>query len=222
MTSRFRPFVVFIILFSVKWGFSCTPAQTNSQNMMDSSPSPGNPKPGITDTAIFGNGCFWCSEAVFQLLKGVISAESGYSGGTVANPSYKEVCTGLTGHAEVIRVVFDPELISYEELLEAFWASHDPTTLNRQGNDVGTQYRSVIFYLNTAQKAAAEKAKTVLNQEQAFPNPIVTEISPAGPFYPAENYHQEYYDLNGSEPYCTFVIKPKLDKFRKVFHDKLK
>ncbi|HEX5001441.1 MAG TPA: peptide-methionine (S)-S-oxide reductase MsrA [Bacteroidia bacterium] len=190
--------------------------------MTDPITSPDNSSPGTTDTAIFGNGCFWCSEAVFQLLKGVISAESGYSGGTVAHPSYKEVCTGLTGHAEVVRVVFDPAQISYEELLEAFWASHDPTTLNRQGNDVGTQYRSVIFYLNPAQKAAAEKAKSVLNQEMAFPNPIVTEISPAGPFYPAENYHQEYYELNGSEPYCTFVIKPKLDKFRKVFHEKLK
>ena len=174
------------------------------------------------DTATFGSGCFWCTEAIFQMLNGVVSAESGYTGGHVENPTYRQVCTGETGHAEVVRVIFDPKVISYAQLLEAFWASHDPTTLNRQGNDVGTQYRSVIYYHNEGQQQLAVEMKARLNAEKVFPNPIVTEISPAVKFYPAENYHQEYYELNGSEPYCTFVIKPKLDKFRKVFKDQLR
>lgn len=175
-----------------------------------------------TDTATFGAGCFWCSEAVFQDLEGVHSVTSGYSGGTIKNPSYKEVCTGRTGHAEVIDIVFDPQKITYPELLEVFWKTHDPTTLNRQGNDSGTQYRSVIFYHNEEQKQLAEKYKKDLDASGAFDKPIVTEISPAGPFYKAEDYHQNYYNENGDQPYCTFVIQPKVEKFKKVFKDKLK
>ena len=174
------------------------------------------------DTATFGTGCFWCTEAVFQSLKGVEKAVSGYSGGTVSNPTYEQVCTGNTGHAECIQVIYDPKIISYKELLEAFLASHDPTTLNRQGADVGTQYRSVIFYHNAEQEKEAEAYKQKLNSEKAFENPVVTEITPFKVFYKAENYHQDYYRLNGHAPYCQFVIKPKLDKFRKVFHDKMK
>ncbi len=181
-----------------------------------------NKSNGVTDTATFGNGCFWCTEAVFESLNGVISAVSGYSGGVTENPDYKQVCSGQSGHAEVVQIVFDPSQITFEELLEAFWASHDPTTLNRQGNDVGTQYRSVIFYHNDDQKKSAEQLKQELNDKKVFPNPIVTEISPAVKFYVAENYHQQYFELNGNEPYCTFVIKPKLEKFRKVFKDKVK
>jgi peptide-methionine (S)-S-oxide reductase len=177
---------------------------------------------GMTDTATFGAGCFWCVEAVFQDLEGVISVASGYEGGKISKPTYKEVCSGLTGHAEVIQIVYDPAKISYKDLLEVFWQTHDPTTLNRQGNDSGTQYRSVIFYHNEEQKLLAEKYKKELNDAKAFDNPVVTEISPAQPFYKAEDYHQNYYNENGSQPYCTFVIKPKVDKMKKVFGSKLK
>lgn len=175
-----------------------------------------------TATAIFGNGCFWCTEAIFQQLEGVIKVESGYSGGANPNPTYEEVCTGLTGHAEAARITYDPAKISYATLLEAFWESHDPTTLNRQGNDVGTQYRSVIFYENEEQHKEAEFYKKKLQESGAFNNPIVTEITPLKEFYVAENYHQNYYNQNGSAPYCTYVIKPKLEKFKKAFKDKLK
>lgn len=175
-----------------------------------------------TDTATFGAGCFWCVEAVFQQLKGVISVSSGYAGGKIKNPTYREVCSGLTGHAEVCRIVYDPTIIAFDELLEAFWSSHDPTTLNRQGADRGTQYRSVIFYHNENQKILAENYKLKLNQEKAFDNPVVTEISPSADFYPAEDYHQDYYNNNTDAPYCTMVIGPKLEKFRKVFKEKLK
>ncbi len=174
------------------------------------------------ETATFGAGCFWCTEAQFQQLKGVEKVESGYAGGHVKNPTYKDVCTGTTGHAEVTNVYYDPAQISFDELLAAFWTAHDPTQLNRQGNDVGTQYRSVIFYHNEEQKKKAEEYKKKLNDEKAYDNPVVTEISPFTVFYKAEDYHQDYYNLNGSQPYCTFVIKPKLDKFQKVFKDKLK
>ncbi|MDN4163892.1 peptide-methionine (S)-S-oxide reductase MsrA [Cytophagales bacterium LB-30] len=174
------------------------------------------------EIATFGTGCFWCTEAIFEQLKGVNKVESGYSGGKISNPTYKEVCSGLTGHAECVKITYDPKVITYAELLEVFWQTHDPTTLNRQGNDVGTQYRSVIFYHNDNQKLLAEKYKKELNASGAFDNPIVTEISPAAPFYVAENYHQNYFSLNGNQPYCTFVIKPKVDKFKKVFADKLK
>lgn len=172
--------------------------------------------------ATFGAGCFWCVEAQYQQLDGVNRVESGYSGGHIANPTYKQVCTGTTGHAEVVNIYYDPAKLSYDELLAAFWTAHDPTQLNRQGNDVGTQYRSVIYYHSDEQKQKAEEYKKKLNDEQAYNAPVVTEISPAGEFYKAEDYHQNYYNENGSEPYCMFVVKPKLEKFQKVFKDKLK
>lgn len=175
-----------------------------------------------TELATFGSGCFWCTEAIFQQVKGVQKVISGYSGGKVKNPSYKEVCTGLTGHAEVVQITFNPAEISFDELLEIFWQTHDPTTLNRQGNDVGTQYRSVIFYHNEDQKRKAEYYRKKLDEAGIFNRPIVTEISPFTEFYPAEDYHQNYYRLNPSAPYCTYVIAPKLEKFKKVFTNKLK
>ena len=179
--------------------------------------------PGTSDTATFANGCFWCTEAIFEQLNGVISATSGYTDGQVKNPTYKEVCTGETGHAECLQIVYDPSKISFDELLEVFWETHDPTTLNRQGNDVGTQYRSGIYYHNEEQKQKAEKYKAELDKSGAFNKPIVTEVKPFSVFYPAENYHQEYFENNeGRNPYCTIVIRPKVDKFRKVFKDKLK
>jgi peptide-methionine (S)-S-oxide reductase len=172
--------------------------------------------------ATFGNGCFWCSEAVFQRLDGVISTRSGYEGGSIPNPSYADVCTGTTGHAEVIEITFDPAKITYGELLNVFWKTHDPTTLNRQGADVGTQYRSVIFYHNEQQKATAEKFKNELNKINAFGKPVVTAINKAQTFYVAEKYHQDYFNNNKDQPYCRLVILPKLDKLEKVFKGKLK
>ncbi|HEY9046694.1 MAG TPA: peptide-methionine (S)-S-oxide reductase MsrA [Ohtaekwangia sp.] len=172
--------------------------------------------------ATFGSGCFWCTEAVFQNVEGVEKVESGYAGGHVKNPTYKEVCSGLTGHAEVIQLHYDPAKVSYDELLEIFWKTHDPTTLNRQGADEGTQYRSAVFYHNEEQKQLAEKYKAELDEEGIFSNPIVTEIVPYTVFYKAEDYHQNYYNLNGNAPYCSYVIQPKLEKFRKVFKHKLK
>ncbi|MCK6617892.1 MAG: peptide-methionine (S)-S-oxide reductase MsrA [Cyclobacteriaceae bacterium] len=172
--------------------------------------------------ATFGSGCFWCTEAIFQRVNGVEKVESGYSGGKVKNPTYKEVCSGVTGHAEVVQITYDPKIISFDELLEIFWQTHDPTTLNRQGADVGTQYRSVIFYHTQEQKLLAEQYKKKLDESGAFERPIVTEISPFTGFYKAEDYHQNYYNLNGSAPYCSYVIQPKVDKFKKVFASKLK
>jgi peptide-methionine (S)-S-oxide reductase len=174
------------------------------------------------ETATFGAGCFWCVEAIFQQLKGVEDVKSGYMGGKIKNPTYREVCSGLTGHAEVIQIKFNPEIITYKELLEVFFQTHDPTTLNRQGADVGTQYRSVIFYHNQAQKELAEKIKTELNNNKVFDNLVITEISEASAFYVAEDYHQNYFNENGSQPYCTFVIQPKVEKFKNVFGDKIK
>jgi peptide-methionine (S)-S-oxide reductase len=174
------------------------------------------------DTATFATGCFWCTEAIFQELKGVYKATAGYSGGHVANPSYEEVCTGATGHAECLQIIYDPSVISYDELLEVFWECHDPTSLNRQGNDVGTQYRSAIFYHNDIQRQRAEHYKSELNKNKAYDHPVVTEITAFTKFYPAEDYHQHYYNNNGSQPYCAFVIRPKVEKFEKVFKDKLK
>ena len=179
-------------------------------------------KKNTMDTAIFGAGCFWCVEAQFQLLDGVQSVTSGFSGGTVKNPSYKEVCTGSTGHAEVCQIIYDPAKVSFDELLAVFWKTHDPTQLNRQGNDMGTQYRSVIFYTNEEQKKLAEKYKKELNASGAWDKPVVTEISPFTVFYKAEDYHQNYFNLHGNESYCEFVIQPKVEKFKKVFKDKLK
>ena len=173
-------------------------------------------------TATFGSGCFWCTEAVFQRVDGVEKVVSGYMGGSVKNPSYREVTTGKTGHAEVIQLHYDPAKISYDELLEIFWATHDPTTLNRQGADVGTQYRSVVFFHTDDQGKLAEAYKKKLDESGAFDNPIVTEITAASEFYVAEDYHQNYFNLNGNAPYCSFVIQPKIEKFKKVFANKLK
>lgn len=177
----------------------------------------------MRDTTTFANGCFWCTDAVFTELKGVISVTSGFSGGTTENPNYKQVCTGTTGYAECLQIVYDPSIISFDELLEVFWETHDPTTLNRQGADVGTQYRSAIFYHNEEQKRKAEKYKEQLDKTGAFDKPIVTEITAFKKFYPAENYLQDYYANNENKnPYCTMVIRPKIEKFRKAFKDKLK
>jgi peptide-methionine (S)-S-oxide reductase len=178
--------------------------------------------PQTTDTATFGAGCFWCVEAIFQQIEGVVSVKSGYEGGTRANPTYEEVCTGNTGHAEVCQLIFDPKKVSYKTLLQAFWESHDPTTLNKQGGDVGTQYRSAIFYHSSEQKTTAEFYKTELQKSGAFENEIVTEIVPAVIFYEAEKYHQNYFNQNGDQPYCQFVIRPKVEKFQKAFKNKLK
>jgi peptide-methionine (S)-S-oxide reductase len=207
---RFTTVAILALLFS----FSASGQKNKRQTTMENQSGP--------ETATFGSGCFWCSEAIFQNVEGVVKVESGYSGGKVKNPTYKEVCSGLTGHAEVVQLTFDPKKVSYDELLEIFWQTHDPTTLNQQGADVGTQYRSVVFYSSEEQKKKAEYYKARLEQEGAFDKPIVTEIAPAGPFYKAEDYHQNYYNLNGSAPYCSYVIKPKLEKFKKAFQDRLK
>jgi peptide-methionine (S)-S-oxide reductase len=175
-----------------------------------------------TETITLGNGCFWCTEAIFQQVKGVNKVTSGYSGGHVENPSYEEVCEKTTGHAEVLQVEFDTTQVTLDEILEIFWQTHDPTTLNQQGNDVGPQYRSVVFYHNKQQKERAEFFKKKLDESGAFSKPIVTAIEPFTNYYAAENYHQDYYKKNGNQPYCYFVIRPKLEKFEKAFKDKMK
>ncbi len=174
------------------------------------------------ELATFGAGCFWCTEAVFQNVKGVSKVVSGYAGGKVKNPTYREICTGTTGHAEVAQITFDPSKVSFEELLEVFWNTHDPTTLNRQGADEGTQYRSVVFYHTDEQRKAAENYKSQLEASKVFKNPIVTEISPLPDYYPAENYHQNYFELNPNQSYCQYVVRPKVEKFKKQFQSKLK
>jgi peptide-methionine (S)-S-oxide reductase len=179
-------------------------------------------KPASVEKATFGAGCFWCSEAVFLQLKGVKSVVSGYSGGHAKSPTYEQVCSGTTGHAEVIQVTYDPSVISFPELLEVFWKTHDPTTKNRQGNDIGTQYRSAIFYHTDEQRRLAEEYKKKLDASGAFRAPIVTEITAFKEFYPAEDYHQNYFARNPTQAYCNAVIPPKLDKLKKVFADKLK
>ncbi len=174
------------------------------------------------EVATLAGGCFWCLEAVFDDLRGVESVESGYMGGDVANPTYRQVCAGTTGHAEVVRVTFDPRVVSFREVLEVFFTIHDPTTLNRQGADVGTQYRSAVFYHTPEQKEMAEQTIAELNAEQIWDAPIVTEVVPAAEFYVAEDYHQEYFAQNPSQPYCRAVVAPKVSKFRQKFLDKLK
>jgi peptide-methionine (S)-S-oxide reductase len=174
------------------------------------------------ESAIFGGGCFWCLEAVFDQLQGVTSVESGYAGGKIENPTYQQVCGGGTGHVEVVRVNFDPQEITYGDLLDVFFSVHDPTTLNRQGNDIGTQYRSVIYYTSDEQRVAAEKAIVDLNAARTFPNPVVTTVEGAPKFFVAEPYHQEYYVNNSSQPYCQFVVAPKVKKFQKSFSQKMK
>lgn len=172
--------------------------------------------------ATFGAGCFWCTEAVFLNVKGVTKVVSGYEGGKVKNPTYREVCTGETGHAEVTQITYDPSKVSFEELLEVFWNTHDPTTLNKQGADEGTQYRSAVFYHNEEQKKIAEAYKKQLEASHVYKHPIVTEITAASTFYPAEDYHQNYYELNPNQGYCQYVIRPKVEKFKKQFASKLK
>lgn len=174
----------------------------------------------MSEKATFGAGCFWCVEAVFQRLQGVESVESGYTGGQTLNPTYKQVCSGNTGHAEVIQITFNPDQIQYKDLLDVFWHTHDPTTLNRQGNDSGTQYRSAIYYHDENQKRIAEESKKEVQSE--FNDPIVTEITPIGDYYPAEDYHQNYYNDNSFQPYCSFVITPKIKKLEKNYAEKLK
>lgn len=195
---------------------------TGMLSAQNGSTAKGKTMESNNETATLGAGCFWCVEAIYERLEGVGSVASGYSGGTVKNPTYEQVCTGRTGHAEVIQVTFDPKKISYKELLEVFFKTHDPTTLNRQGADVGTQYRSAIFYHSPEQKAAAEQVKKEIEAAKVWDDPIVTEISPFTVFYKAEQYHQNYYDQNSSQPYCMMVINPKLSKFRKEFSSKLK
>ena len=174
------------------------------------------------ETATFGSGCFWCTEAVFQRLKGVLSVESGYSGGHVNNPTYRQVCGGDTGHAEVIQITYDPAQVNYADLLEVFWKTHDPTTPNQQGNDFGPQYRSVIFYHNEEQKKLAQEYKIKLDKAGIWNDPIVTEIVPFTNFFKAEDYHQNYFNDNPNQPYCAFIIRPKVEKLEKVFREKLK
>jgi len=199
----------------------CTKKETNAQSEIKKETGVNEQMENL-EKATFGSGCFWCTEAIFERLEGVRSVVSGYAGGSVENPTYDEVCTGTTGHAEVTQITFDPKVISFDELLEVFWKTHDPTTLNRQGNDVGPQYRSVIFYHNEEQRNLAENYKMELDKAGAWENPVVTEISPLTNFYPAEEYHQEYYENNPNQGYCAFVIAPKVEKFEKVFKDKLK
>jgi peptide-methionine (S)-S-oxide reductase len=175
-----------------------------------------------TETAIFGGGCFWCVEAAFQQLEGVQSVVSGYMGGRVPNPTYEQVCSGRSGHVEVAQITFDPAVISFQDLLEVFFTVHDPTTLNRQGNDVGKQYRSVIFYRDEEQHKTAQAVVDNLTGENAFANPIVTAIEPASTFYPAENYHQDYFKNHPAQPYCMFVVSPKVKKIREKFSARLK
>lgn len=215
-----------LLSFAVSALFSCaqkTPVlqQQKSTDMTNDSLKKENVS--SIEIATFANGCFWCTEAIFEQLDGVISAVSGYTGGQTPNPTYKEVCTGETGHAECLQITYNPSKISFDELLEIFWQTHDPTTLNRQGADIGTQYRSAIFYHNNEQKEKAEEYKAELNARGAFENPIVTEITVFGKFYPAEDYHQQYFETNeNNNSYCRIVIRPKLDKFKKVFKDRLK
>jgi peptide-methionine (S)-S-oxide reductase len=207
MTSR----IFFIFLFTVTLTLEITAKPMNTQNNDTNK----------QDTATFGTGCFWCSEAIFSMVDGVLSVTPGYSGGQEPNPGYELVCSGTTDYAEVIQVVYDPEVISYKELLEIFWKTHDPTTLNRQGADVGKQYRSVIFYHNKEQKNEAEYYKDQLEKSKIWKNKIVTEISRFEKFYPAEDYHKDYYRNNPANTYCHFVITPKVEKFKKIFSGKL-
>lgn len=218
-------FVIFMMMScsqSQQATFASVPSVLDIDYTEAASFSSNNTMTNNLDTATFGSGCFWCTEAFFQRLEGVHKVTSGYAGGQVDNPTYKEVCSGNTGHAEVVQVLYDPSVITYAELLEVFWETHDPTTLNRQGNDVGTQYRSAIFYHNEEQRKEALMYKEKLNKSGAWDNPVVTTLEKYTKMYPAEDYHQNYFNENGRQPYCSFVISPKVDKFEKVFKDKLK
>lgn len=200
------------------WKPPATKAKAKEKKPVEASSQSATP----LETATFGAGCFWCVEAVFQQLDGVKSVVSGYTGGSTVNPEYREVCSGNTGHAEAVQITFDPNVISFAELLEVFWQTHDPTTKNRQGNDTGTQYRSAIFYHSDEQRRLAEEYRKKIDSSGAFRAPIVTEIVAAATFYPAEDYHQNYWNEHPSQPYCAAVIPPKLDKLKKAFGDKLK
>jgi len=214
--SKLLGYIAFVLAISMN---ACAQPQKKESNKQ---------KPQIksssmeTETITFGSGCFWCTEAIFQQVKGVEKVVSGYSGGHIVNPTYEQVCEKNTGHAEVCQLTFDPSQVSVDELLEIFWQTHDPTTLNQQGNDVGPQYRSVVFYHNEMQKQRAEFFLNELSKSGAYEKPIVTTIEPYKNFYKAENYHQDYYKQNGSQPYCYFVIRPKVEKFEKAFKDKMK
>ncbi|MCW3115269.1 MAG: peptide-methionine (S)-S-oxide reductase [Segetibacter sp.] len=205
-------------LFAAFTLISCAQKQSSTMNTTNLS-SITNSK---TDTATFGAGCFWCVEAVFQQLDGVLKVTSGYSGGHVVNPTYEQVCSKTTGHVEVAQIIYDPAKITFDDLLQVFWKTHDPTTIDQQGNDQGPQYRSVVFYHNDEQKKATEHYKDELNKSGAWASPIVTSIEPLKKFYVAEDYHQNYYNANSDQMYCRYVIQPKLEKFQKVFKDKLK
>lgn len=212
--------IFIILLFTSSCGAS--EGKLQNQKVFNEMQNNNNNQQSIIDTLTIGGGCFWCVEAQLLQLEGVMSVKSGYAGGHIDNPTYKEVCSGITGHAEVIQVAFDTKKISIDEVLAAFWQAHDPTQLNRQGNDIGTQYRSVIFYRNEQQHKIAQEYKEKLNAEHVYDKPVVTEISPLTVFYPAEDYHQNYYNQNATQGYCQYVIAPKLEKFRKVFKEKLK
>jgi peptide-methionine (S)-S-oxide reductase len=212
-------FVLGILMIS---NLSCAQSSNKKENKMENLPKTVIQVPDGLEVATLGGGCFWCTEAIYQDLKGVEKVRSGYSGGYIIEPTYKQVTSGTSGHAEVIQFWFDPKLITFEEVLEIFWSTHDPTTLNRQGADVGPQYRSVVFYHSESQKEIAEFYKSKLDESGAFNKSIVTEITPFSNFYVAEDYHQNYFNDNGMQPYCQFVIRPKLEKFRKVFAEKLK
>lgn len=209
---------VSVIFFSI---LGCTQAPKQAESHSIPGKNKSIEKNKKMEVVTLGAGCFWCIETIFQNLKGVEKVVSGYSNGQTKNPTYKEVCSGFTGHAEVAQITFDPAVISFAEILEVFFQTHDPTQLNRQGNDVGTQYRSAVFYHTENQKNEALRIIKELNSSGAWPNPIVTEVAPADTFYPAEDYHQNYFNLNGNQPYCQFVVRPKLEKFKKVFKDKV-
>ena len=222
--SRYQMKSNLILLLLATFSTACNSAQNATPKMESSTQPTVTATPvqfsGQTEIATLGGGCFWCVEAIYQDLKGVIKVESGYSGGHVDNPTYREICSGLTGHAEVIQVTFDPTIVSYEDVLNIFFTVHDPTTLNRQGNDSGTQYRSVIYYHSEAQKATAEAVKKA--SQEIWDDPIVTEITEFDKFYKAETYHQNYFKDNPNQPYCSIVIAPKVKKFRAKYQDKLK
>jgi len=210
--------LLFIFTAIVFW--ACEPQAAENRNLQSTEEEQAMNE--NLETATFGGGCFWCVEAIFEDLRGVHKVVSGFSGGDVKNPTYQQVVSGNTGHAEVTQIHFDPEVISYEDLLYVFWRTHDPTTLNRQGNDVGTQYRSIILYHSAEQKEAAEKSLKETDASDLYSDPIVTEVVPFKEFYTAEGYHQNYYENNPNQPYCRLVIDPKVQKFRKQFSDKLK
>ncbi|MCI0334938.1 MAG: peptide-methionine (S)-S-oxide reductase MsrA [Planctomycetes bacterium] len=227
MSTRFRTIAAVTVglLAAIYAGTYLMSNTTRNQSDASDTRKPAvaasGPSAANLETVTFGSGCFWCTEAMFQNLRGVKSAVSGYSGGRTQNPTYEQICSGNTGHAEVVQVTFDPAVISFDDLLRVFWRTHDPTTLNRQGHDVGTQYRSAIFYHNDEQRKVAEQYKAQLDKSKAFGAPIVTEITRFEKFYPAESYHQKYFDLNPGQSYCQAVIRPKVEKFQKEFGELL-